>query len=119
MWQTLRTREDPSREERVLAGDAQRWGRWWKRVNDCPRSRWHPPSWGYLIGDLGPTSHCLPVPAGVQISAGDHAGTVTMPLRSARVVLVRNLCFPGLRRFGDVRRRVPSQLLQVATLAYI
>lgn len=54
-----------------------------------------------------------------EISAGDYPHTVTMPLPSAGVMLGRNLGFPGLRRFREWRRLDLSQLLQIATLAYI
>lgn len=57
---------------------------------------------GYLIGDLGTRNLDLPLRTDVDIPAGDHPGTVTMPLRSVRVVLERNLCFLGLRRKFDV-----------------
>lgn len=56
---------------------------------------------GYLIGDLGTTKLGRQAPSDVQISAGDNTGTVTLPLRSAWVVLVRNLGFPGLRHFRE------------------
>jgi hypothetical protein len=58
---------------------------------------------GYLIGDLkrkapGPT-HV----ANTQISTGHHSDTVTLRVRCVRVMLVRNLGFPGLRRFRECR----------------
>jgi hypothetical protein len=63
-------------------------------------------------------------PAGIpprdeEISAGDYPHPVTMPLLSAGKKLRRNLGFPGLRRFRQWRRLDHSQLLQIATLAYI
>lgn len=54
-----------------------------------------------------------------EISVGDYPHTVTLPLRSAGEMLGRNLGFLGLRRFRDWRRKIPSQLLQTATLPYI
>lgn len=74
---------------------------------------------GYLIGDLGTRKLGREGPSDVQISAGDHSDTVTMPLRRERVVLVRNLRLAGLRRFREERFGTLSQLLQIATLAYI
>lgn len=74
---------------------------------------------GYLIGDLGTRKLDRAACTDDEISTGDHADTVTMPLRGARAVLVRNLRFPGLRRFHEERCRTLSQLLQIATLASI
>jgi hypothetical protein len=74
---------------------------------------------GYLIGDLG-TRTLRPTPClDVQISTGYHSDPVTMLLRCVRVALGWNLWFPGLRRFREERCRPLSQLLQIATLAYI
>ena len=61
----------------------------------------------------------LPTPTDEEISAGDAAGTATMPSPLDLAVMAPNLGFPGLSRFRECRRRPPSQLLQIATLAYI
>ncbi len=74
---------------------------------------------GYLIGDLGTRLLGQAPSTNVQISAGDHADTVTMPLWEALATLWRNLWFSGLRRFREDWCRSFSQLLQIATLAYI
>lgn len=74
---------------------------------------------GYLIGDLGTRLLGQAPCTNVQISAGDHTDTATMPLWEALAVLWRNLWFSGLRRFREDRCRAFSQLLQIATLAYI
>ena len=54
---------------------------------------------GYLIGDLGTRKLGRAPCPDVQISAGDHADTVTMLLREHVVVLVRNLTFLGTLAF--------------------
>ena len=56
---------------------------------------------GYLIGDLGTMKLGSTARTDAQISAGDNAGTVTLPLQGDRIVPVRNLGFPGLRRFRE------------------
>ena len=72
---------------------------------------------GYLIGDLGPRRHGQAAPTNGEFAAGDHAGTVTMPLRRVWVMSGRNHGFPGLRRFQAGWCGGRSQLLQIATLA--
>jgi hypothetical protein len=74
---------------------------------------------GYLIGNLGRGVPGCPPPTDEEISAGDAAGTATMPSPLDLAVMAPNLGFPGLSRFRECRRRPPSQLLQIATLAYI
>ena len=74
---------------------------------------------GYLVGDLGTRVHGCPHPTGIEISAGDTRATVTMPAPLELEELASNLGFPGLRRFSEWRRLLPSQLLQMATLPYI
>lgn len=74
---------------------------------------------GYLIGNLGRGVPGCPPPTDEEISAGDATGTATMPSPLDLGVMAPNLGFPGLSRFRECRRRPPSQLLQIATLAYI
>lgn len=74
---------------------------------------------GVLIGKLGRRVPGRSPPTDDEISAGDAAGTDTMPAPLELAAMMPNLEFSGLRRFSDWRRRIPSQLLQTATLAYI
>lgn len=74
---------------------------------------------GYLIGNLGRRVPGRPPPTDDEISGGDAAGTDTMPAPIELAAMMPNLGFSGLRHFSEWRRRIPSQLLQIATLAYI
>ena len=74
---------------------------------------------GYLIVALGTNNTYGNLSGDEEISAGDHPHTVTLRATSAGTMLERNLGFPGLRRFREWRRLDLSQLLQIATLAYI
>lgn len=74
---------------------------------------------GYLIAILETETPAGGPLGDEEISAGDYPHTVTLPLPSAGAMLGRNLGFPVLRRFREWRRLDLSQLLQIATLAYI
>lgn len=74
---------------------------------------------GVFNRNLGRGVPGRPPPIDDLISAGDPAGTDTRPAPLERAVMVPDLGFSGLRRFSVWRRRSPSQLLQIATLAYI
>ena len=114
-----------------VCGDGSRWSsaRWGgaqrSRLAErcakrcCPKWLKGPILGGYLIGNLGRRVPGRPPPTGYQISAGDEPGTATLPAPRELAVMVPNLGFPGLRRFSECRRHPPSQLLQIATLAYI
>ena len=80
---------------------------------------WKPSLRGYLIVALETKSTYGNLSGDEEISAGDHPHTVTLRALSAGTMLERNLGFPGLRRFCEWRRLDLSQLLQIATLAYI
>jgi hypothetical protein len=80
---------------------------------------WKPSLRGYLIVALEIKSTYGNLSGDEEISAGDHPHTVTLRATSAGTMLERNLGFPGLRRFCEWRRLDLSQLLQIATLAYI
>jgi hypothetical protein len=74
---------------------------------------------GYLVLALGTKSTYGNLSGDEEISAGDHPHTVTLRAASAGTMLGTNLGFLGLRRFCEWRRLDLSQLLQIATLAYI
>jgi hypothetical protein len=74
---------------------------------------------GYLIVALGTKSTHGNLSGDEEISAGDHPHAVTLCAPSAGTMFGTNLGFPGLRRFCEWRRLDLSQLLQIATLAYI
>jgi hypothetical protein len=74
---------------------------------------------GYLIVNLERAGTGRPPLTDDQISVGNASGTDTMPSLLELSVMVPNLWFSGLRHFSDWRRLSPSQLLQIATLAYI